>query len=64
MNIKDKTKFLLNMGEQDIHSLIIEEVEKEIINTALIHCHGNQSEVARRLGINRTTLKAKMVKYK
>jgi DNA-binding NtrC family response regulator len=64
MNIKDKTRFLLNMGEENIHQKIIEEVEDQMIDAALIHFYGNQSEVSRKLGISRTTLKHKLIRAK
>jgi len=43
--------------------LSLEEVEKQRILEALESCGGNKSEAARRLGITRKTLRAKLEKY-
>jgi transcriptional regulator with PAS, ATPase and Fis domain len=41
----------------------IENMEKQLIAAALIHCDGNISEVANKLGITRQTLYNKIKKY-
>jgi transcriptional regulator with PAS, ATPase and Fis domain len=41
----------------------LEEVEKSLIVQILREAHGNQSEAAKKLGINRTTLISKLKKY-
>ena len=50
-----------NRGE--IYDLIISQVESVIIKVAMDNCRGNQSEVARVLGIHRNTLATKLKKY-
>ncbi|MBR7001443.1 MAG: Fis family transcriptional regulator [Neisseriaceae bacterium] len=50
-----------NRGE--IYDLIIGQVESAIIKASMEHCKGNQSEVARVLGIHRNTLATKLKKY-
>lgn len=44
-------------------NLSLEDVEKKSILGALDACGGNKSEAARRLGITRKTLRAKLQKY-
>jgi two-component system response regulator HydG len=44
-------------------NLPLEEVEKRTILEALDAAGGNKSEAARRLGITRKTLRAKLEKY-
>ena len=38
----------------------LDEIEKEVIRFAIAHYHGQMSEVARRLGIGRSTLYRKL----
>ena len=57
---KRKTE-VKNRGE--IYDLILGQVESAMIKTAIELCRGNQSEVARVLGIHRNTLATKLKKY-
>jgi two-component system response regulator HydG len=41
----------------------IAESERNLLQQVLLDCHWNKKEAARRLGIGRTTLYAKMRKY-
>ena len=41
----------------------IEALEADVIRFAIGHCHGRMSEVARRLGIGRSTLYRKLRDY-
>ncbi len=43
---------------------VIEEVERQLIAVVLEECDGNQTEAAKRLGISRTTLRAKVEKLR
>jgi Fis family transcriptional regulator len=47
-----------------LHSVVIEQVEKPLIDLALRACKGNQVKAAQMLGINRNTLKKKIDAYK
>jgi len=47
-----------------LHSVVIEQVEKPLIELALRACRGNQVRAALMLGINRNTLKKKIDTYK
>lgn len=46
-----------------IYSMVINSVEKPLIEIALQHSHGNQTQAANLLGINRNTLRQKMKQY-
>ena len=45
------------------HGLVLEAVEKTLIEKALARAHGNASQAARLLGISRNTLRYRMEKY-
>ena len=58
----------LGMGEAgdkaaDIHSRIVDRVEREVIAQVLNECDGVQIKAASRLGINRNTLHKKLKQY-
>ena len=46
-----------------IYSMVIDSVEKTLIEDILKRSNGNQSEAAQKLGVNRNTLRAKMKKF-
>ena len=48
----------------DLYQLVIGEVEKPLFRAVLAYTHGNQSEAAEILGINRGTLRKKLKDYK
>src|SRR5688572_14187042 len=47
-----------------LHKIVLEQVEKPLIELALRVYNGNQVKTARMLGINRNTLKKKIDSYK
>jgi Fis family transcriptional regulator, factor for inversion stimulation protein len=47
----------------DIHALIMNRVEKTLIEAILCRVQGNQTQAAKMLGINRNTLYSKMQRY-
>jgi transcriptional regulator with PAS, ATPase and Fis domain len=58
----------LGMGEAgeeaaDVHSRIVDRVEREVIAQVLTECAGVQIKAASRLGINRNTLHKKLKQY-
>ena len=58
----------IGMGEagkaaDDIHSRIVDRVEREVIAQVLTECDGVQIKAASRLGINRNTLHKKLKQY-
>lgn len=46
-----------------IHDMVIHCVEKPVIDLVLNHAGGNQSRAADMLGINRNTLRKKMLQH-
>jgi Fis family transcriptional regulator len=46
-----------------IHEMVMDCVEKPVIEMVLEHAGGNQSRAAEMLGINRNTLRKKMLQY-
>lgn len=57
---KDDAQVELN----GLHKVVIEQVEKPLIELALANYNGNQVRTAKMLGINRNTLKKKIDTYK
>lgn len=53
-----------NVELSDLYTLVMEQVEKPLIELALRSHNGNQVRTAQALGINRNTLKKKMDHYK
>ncbi len=48
----------------NVYDLVLKEVEPPLLNSVMKFCNNNQSKAARILGINRTTLRTKLKKYK
>jgi DNA-binding NtrC family response regulator len=64
------TEELVHMGlgeagadAEDVHSRIVDRVEREVIAQVLQECAGVQIKAAGRLGINRNTLHKKLKQY-
>jgi Fis family transcriptional regulator len=58
--------YLRNMDGQDVegmHKLVMDEVERPLIETVLENSENNQSKAARILGISRSTLRKKLASY-
>lgn len=49
---------------ENLHQIVLEQVERPLIELALRAYNGNQVRTARMLGINRNTLKKKIDTYK
>jgi Fis family transcriptional regulator len=47
----------------DLHQLVMREVEPPLIETVLEYTEGNQTKAARLLGISRSTLRKKIEQY-
>lgn len=59
-------RYLRDLGDhpaEDLHALILQEVEKPLFAEVLEHCDGNQSRAAAALGLNRGTLRKKLRDY-
>lgn len=58
--------YLCNMADQDVqglHRLVMDEVERPLIETVLESTNNNQTVTARILGISRSTLRKKLTAY-
>jgi two-component system, NtrC family, nitrogen regulation response regulator GlnG len=51
---------LLRRGERDLYAGVIQQVERVLLARVLRQTHGHQSQAADLLGINRSTLRAKL----
>ena len=47
-----------------IYDMVIGHVERALIESIMMRADGNQTQAADMLGLNRTTLRSKLVKYK
>lgn len=70
--VRSKLEVLFKQQEADtvdltgsgLHRIVMEQVEKPLIELTLRSCRGNQVKAAQLLGINRNTLKKKIDTYK
>jgi len=44
----------------NLYALVLQEVERPLLESVMAHCDGNQSRAAQCLGINRSTLRKKL----
>lgn len=47
----------------ELYRMVIEEVERPLLDSVMRHCGGNQTRAAEHLGINRGTLRKKLRQY-
>ena len=47
----------------EMYDLVVSEVEHPLLEAVLLHTRGNQSKAAKILGINRGTLRKKLIRY-
>ena len=47
-----------------VHSMIVDAVERPLLEVVMKHAEGNQSKAADWLGINRNTLRRKLLDHK
>ena len=57
-------KDLRGVEPSDMYEMILRVVEKPLLETAMNHAEGNQSRAAEWLGINRNTLRRKLLDHK
>jgi len=60
LNVTRLTKQLLDDGETGIYHRLQQTLDQAVLEEVLRYTNGNQVEAARRLGISRTTLRAKL----
>jgi Fis family transcriptional regulator len=62
--VRDRLRFFFEAHTQslpkDLYSIIMEQVEKPLIEQTLLCAHGNQCRAAEILGLSRNTLRQKM----
>ncbi len=61
--IEDLDYMFMNARIGDVYRVVVETVEKPLIEKALAITFGNQQKAAKILGINRNTLRAKINKF-
>ncbi|HEV56971.1 MAG TPA: DNA-binding transcriptional regulator Fis [Phycisphaerales bacterium] len=47
----------------ELYRMVLEEVERPLLDCVMRHCGGNQTRAAEHLGINRGTLRKKLRQY-
>jgi Fis family transcriptional regulator len=57
-------KDLRGVEPASMHDMIMNVVEKPLLDVVMKHAEGNQSRAAEWLGINRNTLRRKLVEHK
>ncbi|HEY6088143.1 MAG TPA: Fis family transcriptional regulator [Burkholderiaceae bacterium] len=57
-------KDLRGAEPHSMHQMVIEAVEKPLLEVVMKHAEGNQSKAAEWLGLNRNTLRRKLVDHK
>jgi Fis family transcriptional regulator len=57
-------KDLRGAEPHSVHEMIMGAVEKPLLDVVLKHAEGNQSRAAEWLGINRNTLRRKLLEHK
>ena len=59
-------EYLDNLGEQEaanIYRLVLDEVERPMMDVMMRYTHSNQSKAAQCMGINRATLRTKLKRH-
>ena len=57
-------KDLRGAEPHSMHEMVIEAVEKPLLDVVMKHADGNQSKAAEWLGLNRNTLRRKLLDHK
>jgi Fis family transcriptional regulator len=62
-SLKTYFKDLNGEDASDLYSMVIEEIEKPLLEVVMEQAESNQTKAARLLGINRNTLRKKLKHY-
>lgn len=60
------TRYLETRGAMEaggMYDMVLQQVEKPLLENVLQHCNGNQTRAAQVLGMNRNTLRKKLALY-
>ena len=63
---KSVRRYLKDLNGEEatrVYQMVVQEVEKPLLETIMSHCDDNQSKASRILGINRNTLRKKLDQY-
>ncbi|MEY3253781.1 MAG: hypothetical protein RL227_2754 [Pseudomonadota bacterium] len=63
-SVEQYFKDLRGAEPDDLHQLFIAAAEKPLLDVVMRHAEGNQSRAAEWLGINRNTLRRKLLDHK
>jgi len=69
MDLETLTRFFVARGladttrDEEVHSHVVDQIERELIAQVLQHCGGVQTKAANKLGMNRNTLYKKIKQY-
>ena len=63
-SVEQYFKDLRGAEPSNVHEMIIAAVEKPMLDVVMQHAAGNQSKAAEWLGINRNTLRRKLLDHK
>ena len=63
-SVEQYFKDLRGAEPDDLHAIFIDAAEKPLLDVVLRHAEGNQSKAAEWLGINRNTLRRKLLDHK
>ena len=61
--IRQAVGWAINNGHGNLYSVLHDMLERELIEASLKELKGNQAQVAKRLGIARNTLRARIQQY-
>ena len=64
VSVEQYFKDLRGAEPNELHELFINAAEKPLLDVVLRHAAGNQSKAAEWLGVNRNTLRRKLVDHK
>lgn len=54
---------LNGQAAHDVYHMVLQQVEKPMLQCVLAQCGGNQSKAAQMLGLNRNTLRKKLAEH-
>ncbi len=63
-SVEQYLKDLRGAEPDDLHEMFLGAAEKPLLEVVLCHAEGNQSKAAEWLGINRNTLRRKLLDHK
>lgn len=62
-NLKQYFKDLAGETPVGVYDMVLHQVEKPMLECVMAECGGNQSKAAAMLGLNRNTLRKKLVQH-